>query len=88
MKFSNRFKGFYLLWIVLNVLLLIISEEYSWDTEAWYPVDSYFVSYQGKRVYDFDIDPMSTYDLSEFFVYTILLFVLIYSYKLLIDENN
>lgn len=76
MKFTNKEKSIYLIWISINLLVLLVFGELRFDNSSFYPFSDGF-----EYLYD--------YDLSEFLAYTIIPLLVIIAVKLgSSDENN
>ncbi|MFC1784849.1 hypothetical protein ACFL0J_04385 [Candidatus Neomarinimicrobiota bacterium] len=83
MKFSNRAKGIYLLWITINFFLLIISGNITdlFIFGRGYSADKYFFPFDS-------IDIENSYDLTEFLLYTALPILVFVSYKLITTKKD
>ena len=72
MKFSNKEKGNYLIWVAVNLVFLLALGDLSFGGGDFYPFDGF------NRVDD--------YDISEFLVYTIAPLLIIFAIKLRKEE--
>jgi hypothetical protein len=72
-------------WVFINTFLLILSGNYYFGYDDWYPVDKYRMSGPDVLTSDFktelNFDPFWSYDLSEFCIYIIVPVILIIIFK-------
>ena len=87
MKFTKKEKGVTILWYILNITLLIKSGNLYFEGRDWYPFNHYSISrgdIQTMITKDkINFDPFWSYDLSEFFVYSLMPVVIYIFYKLI-----
>ena len=72
MKFSNREKGNYLIWVAVNLMVLLALGDLRFGDEGFYPFDGF--------------DDFNDYDISEFLLYTIAPLLIILAIKLRKEE--
>lgn len=74
-----------LIWIIINTILLILSGNYYFGYDDWYPVDKYREGSSDVLTSSFktelNFDPFWSYDLSEFLIYSLVPIALMVIFK-------
>lgn len=94
MKFSNKEKGVYLLWVTINLILYISSGNFGFGgtnhntAGSWYPIYTGFFLEPFRTFTKIEFNPSYAYDLSEFILYSTVPILLFAAYKLLTTKKD
>jgi hypothetical protein len=75
MKFTNKEKSSYLIWVAINLFVLLVFGELSFGNGYFYPLSDGF-------------EEVNDYDISEFMAYTIIPLLIIMAVKLGSSGND
>jgi len=89
MKFTKIEKRITISWFILNLALLVKSGNWYFGVRDWYPINHFLKSggiHTSITITKINFDPFWSYDLSEFFIYSLVPVIIFIFYKLIIKK--